>query len=214
MNKRVKKLTDELLITFIAMAMVLLFSMTQMVLVAHAQSEPEVDVVEGIGDVITQAGTDAAVNAGGQKSVVQRSTEQIAASTEVQSVIQEQEKQKEEEAKAAKRQEVVDFAMQFIGNPYKLGGISLTDGCDCSGFVYSVYRHFGYDMPRVGFEDRFTRVSFDELQPGDIIYYTGHYTIYIGNGQEISAENESNGIRVRDLSFRYGRRICACRVIV
>ncbi|MDY2995168.1 MAG: NlpC/P60 family protein [Baileyella intestinalis] len=116
---------------------------------------------------------------------------------------------------AQKRAQVASFARQFVGYPYKWGGTDPTrGGADCSGFVYYVYRHFGYNVPRLGFENYYPHVSYSNLQPGDIIRYDTHYTIYLGNGQEISAENERNGVQIRSMSYRYGRMISICRVIL
>ena len=116
---------------------------------------------------------------------------------------------------AQKRAQVASFARQFVGYPYKWGGTDPTrGGADCSGFVYYVYRHFGYNVPRLGFENYYPHVSYSNLQPGDIIRYDTHYTIYLGNGQEISAENERNGVQIRNMSYRYGRMISICRVIL
>ena len=116
---------------------------------------------------------------------------------------------------AQKRAQVASFARQFVGYPYKGGGTDPTrGGADCSGFVYYVFRHFGYNVPRLGFENYYPHVSYSNLQPGDIIRYDTHYTIYLGNGQEISAENERNGVQIRNMSYRYGRMISICRVIL
>ena len=91
----------------------------------------------------------------------------------------------EEEAKAAEAetvgngQAVVDYAMQFVGNPYVWGGTSLTNGADCSGFVQSVYANFGVSMPRTSSAMRSagTEVSYSEAVPGDVICYEGHVGI-------------------------------------
>ena len=90
-------------------------------------------------------------------------------------------------------QDIVEYALQFIGNPYVWGGTSLTSGCDCSGFVYSVFNDCGYEMPRNNMQYAYP-VSVDELLPGDIIAYPGHYAIYIGGGMELGALNPSQGI--------------------
>lgn len=107
--------------------------------------------------------------------------------------------------------EIVEFAMQYIGSPYVWGGTSLTNGCDCSGFVYRVFNDCGYAINRWP-DDDFPHVSASELKPGDVVRYSGHYTIYIGNGMEISAVNEEQGIRTHPLyysrgAFWYGIRI-------
>lgn len=115
----------------------------------------------------------------------------------------------EEEAKAAEAetvgngQAVVDYAMQFVGNPYVWGGTSLTDGADCSGFVQSVYANFGVSMPRTSSAMRSagTEVSYSEAVPGDVICYEGHVGIYIGNGQIVNAIDEAHGIGVSSATY-------------
>ena len=108
-------------------------------------------------------------------------------------------------------QAIVDYAMQFIGNPYVWGGTSLTNGCDCSGFIYSVFNDCGYGISRWP-DDDYPHISASELQPGDICVYGHHYSIYIGNGMEISAINEAQGINTHPMyystsGFMYGLRI-------
>lgn len=89
---------------------------------------------------------------------------------------------------------IAEFAQQFVGNPYQYGGTSLTEGADCSGFVYAVYREFGLDIPRVGAENVGRRVSYDEAKPGDIIKYPGHYAMYIGDDKIVHAYCKKYGI--------------------
>lgn len=92
-------------------------------------------------------------------------------------------------------QQVVDYAVQFVGNPYVYGGTSLTNGCDCSGFVQSVYSHFGVALPRTGQRNSGYEVgSMDQAKPGDILCYSGHVAIYMGNGQIVHAATPSQGI--------------------
>lgn len=92
-------------------------------------------------------------------------------------------------------QQVVDYAVQFVGNPYVYGGTSLTNGCDCSGFVQSVYSHFGVALPRTGQRNAGYEVgSMDQAKPGDILCYSGHVAIYMGNGQIVHAATPSQGI--------------------
>lgn len=95
---------------------------------------------------------------------------------------------------------VVDYAKQFVGNPYVWGGTSLTSGADCSGFVQSVYSNFGVSLPRTSYEQQNTgrEVSYSEAQPGDLICYGGHVAIYMGNGKIVHASNSRDGIKVSD----------------
>lgn len=95
---------------------------------------------------------------------------------------------------------VVDYAKQFVGNPYVWGGTSLTSGADCSGFVQSVYSNFGVSLPRTSYEQQNAgrEVSYSEAQPGDLICYGGHVAIYMGNGKIVHASNSRDGIKVSD----------------
>ena len=111
--------------------------------------------------------------------------------------------QEEAAAKGGTGQAIVDFACQFIGNPYVWGGTSLTNGADCSGFVQSVFANFGISLPRttrdlvsVG-----TPVSYDQAIPGDIILYDGHVGIYMGNGQIVNAINSAQGIGILPATY-------------
>ena len=95
-------------------------------------------------------------------------------------------------------QDVVNYAVQFVGNPYVLGGSSLTDGIDCSNFVMRVYEAFGVSLPHhsyalrsVGYE-----VSASEIKAGDIICYQGHVSIYMGDGRCVHAANSEDGIKI------------------
>lgn len=101
-------------------------------------------------------------------------------------------------------QAVVNYAMQFIGNPYVYGGTSLTNGADCSGFVQSVYKNFGVSLPRSSSQQRSagTAVDYADAQPGDIICYAGHVGIYIGNGQIVHASSPTTGIKVGNATYR------------
>ena len=93
---------------------------------------------------------------------------------------------------------IVDYAKQFVGNPYVWGGTSLTGGADCSGFTQSVYAQFGYSLPRTSYEQQNwgTEVSYADAQPGDLICYGGHVAIYMGNGQIVHASNSRDGIKI------------------
>ena len=91
---------------------------------------------------------------------------------------------------------VVSYAMQFVGNPYVWGGNSLTNGVDCSGFVHEVYAHFGISTPRYSqaFKSVGQAVSFDNIQPGDVVVYPGHVAIYAGGGVIVEAQSTKAGI--------------------
>ncbi|GFI11481.1 murein DD-endopeptidase MepS/Murein LD-carboxypeptidase [Lachnospiraceae bacterium] len=100
---------------------------------------------------------------------------------------------------------VADFACQFVGNPYVWGGTSLTNGADCSGFVMSVYNNFGVSLPHSSSADRSVGSSVNGLenaQPGDIICYSGHVGIYVGNGQIVHASTAKTGIIVSSATYR------------
>ena len=97
--------------------------------------------------------------------------------------------------------DVVEYAKQFVGNPYRYGGTSLTNGADCSGFVYSVYKHFGVNLPRVGQSSVGKAVSYQNVKKGDILIYSGHVAIYAGDGKAIHAVNESLGIRITSVGY-------------
>ena len=96
---------------------------------------------------------------------------------------------------------IANYALQFVGNPYVYGGSSLTNGADCSGFVYSVYRNCGYSVPRTGQGGCGRSVSLSAAKAGDIIIYSGHVSIYIGGGQEVHAVNEGMGIAVTSVGY-------------
>nr|WP_308650091.1 NlpC/P60 family protein [uncultured Agathobacter sp.] len=92
--------------------------------------------------------------------------------------------------------DIVAYAMQFKGNPYVWGGNSLTNGVDCSGFVHEVYEHFGISTPRYSqaFKSVGQAVSFDNIQPGDVVVYPGHVAIYAGGGVIVEAQSTKAGI--------------------
>ena len=92
---------------------------------------------------------------------------------------------------------VAEFACRFVGNPYVWGGTSLTDGCDCSGFVMSVYKEFGFELTHsteIDQTEGMPVTSIEEAEPGDIICYQGHVAIYIGDGMIVHAAGAAKGI--------------------
>ncbi|MBR1567648.1 MAG: C40 family peptidase [Lachnospiraceae bacterium] len=100
-------------------------------------------------------------------------------------------------------QEIANYACQFVGNPYVYGGTSLTNGTDCSGFTMSVYAQFGYSLPHASSAQKNcgTSVPLDQVQPGDIICYSGHVGMYIGGGQIVHAGTESTGIYITSMYY-------------
>lgn len=100
---------------------------------------------------------------------------------------------------------VADYALQFVGNPYVYGGTSLTNGADCSGFVMSVYANFGVSLPHSSSADRNVGSAVNGLenaQPGDLVCYSGHVALYIGNGQIVHASTSKTGIIVSNANYR------------
>ena len=104
----------------------------------------------------------------------------------------------------SKGQQIANYARQFIGNPYIPGGTSLTEGADCSGFVWRVYKDFGYSVPRTSYSLRSygTEVSYSDAQPGDVVCYAGHVGLYIGNGQIVHASTQKTGIKITNATYK------------
>lgn len=110
---------------------------------------------------------------------------------------------------SSKGEEVVAYAVQFVGNPYVYGGSSLTDGADCSGFTMAVYAHFGYSLPHGSNPQAYcgVEVPLDSIMPGDLLFYEspggyGHVTIYMGGGQVVHASTEETGIKISPYDYR------------
>ncbi len=99
---------------------------------------------------------------------------------------------------------VVSYACQFVGNPYVWGGTSLTNGADCSGFVMSVFAHFGISLPHssAALQGCGKEVSYANAQPGDLICYSGHVAIYMGGGSIVHAQSTAVGITTSSATYR------------
>ncbi len=116
---------------------------------------------------------------------------------------------------AARRAKIVNYALQFVGNPYVWGGTSLTRGADCSGFVQSVLKNFGISIPRVSRDQARAGKAVDssEIRPGDLVFYTNssgtvnHVAMYIGNGQVVHASSARTGIKISTWNYRTPYRI-------
>ena len=114
------------------------------------------------------------------------------------------------EESASLRSQIVNYAMQFLGNPYVWGGTSLTRGADCSGFTMSVMKHFGISLPHYSGDQakRGTRIKSSQMRPGDLIFYgnsrgkINHVAMYIGNGQIIHAASRRSGIKISSWNYR------------
>ena len=123
----------------------------------------------------------------------------------------------EEKANAAAslRTQIVNYALQFLGNPYVWGGTSLTKGADCSGFTLSVFGHFGISLPHYsGAQANMGKaVKSSEMRPGDLVFYANskgtinHVGIYIGNGQIVNAASRRSGIKISTWNYRTPVRI-------
>lgn len=100
--------------------------------------------------------------------------------------------------------DVVSYACQFVGNPYVWGGSSLTNGADCSGFVMSVFAHFGISLPHssAALQGCGKSVSYANAQPGDLICYSGHVAIYMGGGRIVHAQSTAVGITTSSATYR------------
>ena len=159
-----------------------------------AEAYPETDIltltkeeIEGVFSVGETAAEEAARLAAEEAARVAAEQARIAAA---------------KEASRQKGAEIVNYAKRFIGNPYVYGGTSLTNGADCS--VMGVYRHFGVSLPHSSYSMRKVgrSVSYSDMQPGDIVCYSGHVGIYAGNGQIVNAINERKGINFSSATYK------------
>ena len=134
----------------------------------------------------------------------------VAEEEEIRRQQEEAEQRRLAEMSSTKRMNVVNYALQFVGNPYVYGGTSLTNGTDCSGFTMSVYAHFGYYIPRTAAAQMqgLSSVSLSAIQPGDLLFYRdssggiGHVTMYIGGGQVVHASSSTTGIIISSVGYR------------
>lgn len=123
-------------------------------------------------------------------------------------------------ASSSSGQAIASYALNFVGNPYVWGGTSLTRGADCSGFVQSIYAHFGYSITRTSRDQAASagvRVSISDLRAGDLLFYANssgtvnHVAMYIGNGRVVHASNAREGIKTS--AYNYRSIYCARRII-
>lgn len=118
-------------------------------------------------------------------------------------------------AQSSLRNKIVNYALQFLGNPYVWGGTSLTKGADCSGFTMSVLGHFGIGLPHYsGAQSKMGKsIKSSEMRPGDLLFYSNsggtinHVAMYIGNGQIVHAANKRSGIKISSWGYRTPTRI-------
>ena len=111
---------------------------------------------------------------------------------------------------ASRRSQIVNYALQFVGNPYVWGGTSLTNGADCSGFTMKVMEHFGVSLPHYsGSQAQMGKgIKSGEMRPGDLIFYAGsngrvnHVAMYIGGGQVVHAASRKSGIKISTWNYR------------
>ena len=154
-------------------------------------------------NLVTEAQQEGKEEAEAFTYAVSRKSEEAQMTQEVQGNVQRTETTEVSAQPASNGQVIVDYACQFIGNPYVWGGTSLTDGADCSGFVQSVFAHFGISLPRTTYDqiNAGVEVSYDQAMPGDLICYDGHIGIYIGNGQIVNAQNPEQGIGISPATY-------------
>ena len=151
--------------------------------------------------------SDSSSDSGSGTSAAERSKERIERTEEIKkenekTITEDEEEEAPVSTNGDLRASFVSYAKQFLGNPYVWGGTSLTNGCDCSGFTMRIYEHFGYSIPRAGGQRTFGKlIKVSEAQPGDLIFYSGHVVMYIGDGKVIHASSERVGIIISSLSY-------------
>lgn len=179
---------------------------------AQAQAAADAAAAQAAADqaaadaAAAQAAADAAAQAQAEAAAQAQAEAEAAANAAAQ----------EQSSSSTVGQQIVNFATQFVGNPYVWGGTSLTNGADCSGFTQSVMANFGISIPRTAASQSGsgTAVELSEIQAGDLLFYSGgsginHVTIYMGNGQVVHASSSTTGIIISDYSYR--TPVCARR---
>lgn len=105
----------------------------------------------------------------------------------------------------SRSQQIVDYATQYIGRPYRYGGVSLLHGSDCSGFLMGIFGHFGIGLPHSSAEIGTLGTNVGSLTnaiPGDVLAYSGHVGIYLGNGRMLSALNSRSGVTIESATYK------------
>lgn len=202
----------ELIVSFaVACVCSAVFSFTGMAAPAEATAEVSSETVEteaAVSEVLVE------ISGPAEEILAAKEAEEAAASAAAAEQAAAEAAAQAEVQKAALGAQISSFALQFVGNPYRYGGTSLTGGADCSGFVQSVFRNFGISLPRSSSQQKYSGIeigSLENAQPGDILVYSGHVGIYMGNNQLVHASNSREGIKVSPAT--YSRILSIRRVI-
>ena len=167
---------------------------------AQAKADAAIAAYNAYVDAANAAGTTASETATATETAAAAETE-AAQTTETEAA-------QTEAATSTLGQQIANYAVQFVGNPYVYGGASLTNGADCSGFTMAVFANFGIGLPHNAAAQSGcgTSVSTSDLQAGDLVFYgsggIGHVAIYIGGGQVVHASNEQTGIKISTYNYR------------